>query len=124
VKDLHLFTLTINIKQIPAVDIPMIVAIMTNAFGSVERIQFVETGNNGATSTVSIKDERLSGLTKMSTWRDLCLDYYQTHRLHSYFFKFELLKGRAEDLESVMNGDEKFFDTAFSPISLRKGDTA
>jgi hypothetical protein len=117
IKDLHLFTLTINIKQIPTTDIPMIIAIMKSAFGSIERVLFVETASDGTISTVDIKDERLSGLMRKSTWRELCLEYYQSHRTHSYFFKFELLKGQEEDLQSVMSEDEKFFDTAFLPLS-------
>jgi hypothetical protein len=117
IKDLRLFTLTINIKQIPVTDMPMIVAILKSVFGSIERILFVETASDGTSDIVDVKDERLSGLMRNTTWRELCLNYYQSHRAHSYFFKFELMKGQEDDVESVMSEDKKFFDTAFLPLS-------
>jgi hypothetical protein len=120
VKDLNLFTLTLNIKQLPTADILMIVAIMKNAFGSMEKIHFVETDKNGMTTPVEMSDQRLKELNEKHTWKEMCLDYYQTHRIHSYFFKFELLKGQVEDLEAVMAQDGKFFNTAFSPLSPKK----
>jgi hypothetical protein len=120
VKDLNLFTLTLNIKQIPIADVLMIVAIMKNAFGSMGKIHFVETDKNGTTIPVEMSDERLRGLNEKHTWKEMCLNYYQTHRIHSYFFKFELLKGQVEDLESLMAQDVKFFNAEFSPLSPKE----
>jgi hypothetical protein len=120
VKDLDLFTLTLNIKQIETADILMMVSIMKNAFGSMAKIKFIETDKNGVTTPVEMSDERLSGLSGQHTWREMCLNYYQTHRIHSYFFKFELLKGDEQNLETLMAQDEKFFNTAFSPMGPKE----
>jgi hypothetical protein len=117
VKDLNLFTLTIDIRHIAVLDIPMIVAILKGAFGSIEHIHFIETDKNGVTTTVDLNDERLGGLTKKHTWKDTCVAYYETHRSHTYFFKFDLLRGQVQDLEASMAEDEKFFDTVIPPLS-------
>jgi hypothetical protein len=98
----------------------MMVSIMKNAFGSMAKINFIETDKNGVTTPVEMSDERLSGLYGQHTWREMCLNYYQTHRIHSYFFKFELLKGDEQDLEKLMAQDEKFFNTAFSPMGPKE----
>ena len=116
-KDLNLLTLTINIKHIPTADIPMMVAILKSAFGGVEKMYFVESENDGTSRSVSLEDERLSGLVMKKTWREMCLNYYQSHRLHSYFFKFDLLKVVEDDLHDMMSCDGKFFDYEFYPLS-------
>jgi len=120
VKDLHLFTLTIDIKQIDNGDLPMMIAVMKSAFGNIEKLRFVETDNKGITTPVTLDDERLNGLKKKHTWRQMCLNYYEAHRAHSYFYKFELLKGQVEDLEAVMAKESTFFDTPFSPLAPRE----
>jgi hypothetical protein len=116
VKELHLLTLTIDIGHISEADIPMTVAILKSAFGSIEHIHFIEMDKNGVTTTVDLNDERLSGLTKNFTWKDTCMTYYETHRGHTYFFKFDLLRGQVQDLEASMAQDEKFFDTVLPPL--------
>jgi hypothetical protein len=120
VKDLDLFTLTLNIKQITPAEIVMIVAIMKNAFGSIAKMRFVETDVDGVTKTVETSDERLKGLYKQHTWKDMCLSYYQTHRNYSYFYKFELLKGSEEMLEMLMANLGSFFNTPFSPMAEKE----
>jgi hypothetical protein len=119
VKDLNLLTLTINIQQITKSDIVMIIAIMKCAFGSIEKIRFVETDKTGATIAVDVDDERLGGLKRQHTWRQMCLNYYQAHRIHSYFFKFELLKGQVEDVENIMVKESEFFYAPFWPLGAR-----
>ncbi|KAH7405872.1 hypothetical protein DE146DRAFT_715050 [Phaeosphaeria sp. MPI-PUGE-AT-0046c] len=119
VKDLHLFSLTFNIKQIPKADLPMIVAIMKSAFGSINEVRFIETDAKGVARPVSLDDEKLAGVRRQCTWRDLCMQYYEQHRIHSYFFKFELLKSQAEDVRSLMNNDDKFFGPVFLPLTIR-----
>jgi hypothetical protein len=116
VKDLHLFTLTINIKEIPMADVLMIAAIIKSAFGSVERICFIETDSDGKTCNVDRSDERLRGLMGKSTWKEMCAQYYQNHRINLYYFKSELLKGQAEDLESAMSKEKEFFDEEVAPL--------
>ncbi|EAT92400.2 hypothetical protein SNOG_00905 [Parastagonospora nodorum SN15] len=120
VKDLHLFTLTVDIKQIDRTDLPMMIAIMKSAFGSIEKLRFVETDNKGITTPVTLDDKRLSELRKKHTWRQMCLEYYEAHRVHSYFYKFELLKGQVEDLEAIMAKENTFFNTPFSPLVPRE----
>ncbi|KAH5280240.1 hypothetical protein HBI72_017450 [Parastagonospora nodorum] len=120
VKDLHLFTLTVDIKQIDRTDLPMMIAIMKSAFGSIEKLRFVETDNKGITTPVTLDDKRLSELRKKHTWRQMCLEYYEAHRVHSYFYKFELLKGQVKDLEAIMAKENTFFNTPFSPLVPRE----
>jgi hypothetical protein len=120
VKDLDLFTLTLNIKQISPAEIIMIVAIMKNAFGSIAKIRFVETDIAGVTTPVEMSDERLKGLYEQHTWKDMCISYYQTHRNYSYFYKFELLKGSEEMLEMLMANLGSFFNTPFSPMAEKE----
>lgn len=118
VKDLHLFSLTFNIKQIPKADLSMIVAIMKAAFGSIQQIRFIETDANGVARPVELDDERLTGVRRRWTWRELCMQYYEIHRIHSYFFKFELLKSQAEDVQAFMDKDGEFFEKGFNPMTL------
>jgi hypothetical protein len=123
VKDLHLFSLTFNIKQIPKADLPMIVAIMKTAFGSINQIRFIETDANGLARRVNLGDERLAGVRRRCTWRELCMQYYEEHRIHSYFFKFELLKSQAEDVQGIMDKDEAFFEPVYSPLTVESAAT-
>lgn len=97
----------------------MIVAIMKTAFGSINDIRFIETDANGVARPVNLEDERLAGVRRRCTWRELCMQYYEQHRIHSYFFKFELLKSQAEDVQSLMDKDEKFFGPVFSPLTVQ-----
>jgi len=120
VKDVELFTLTINIKQISRHDIAMIMAIINIAFSNTGRISFIETDKNGVASPVDMNDKRLAGLGTKHTWKELCLAYYESHRTHSYFYKFDLLRSQVEDLETVMAEDETFFNTPFSPMSVKE----
>ena len=46
------------------------------------------------------------------------MQYYEEHRIHSYFFKFELLKSQAEDVQGIMDKDEEFFEPVFSPLTV------
>jgi hypothetical protein len=107
---------TLNIEEIPVADIPMIAAIVKSAFGSVERIRFVETGSDGMICGVDMSDERLEGLRKKTTWKDMCTQYYQNHRVNLYYFKLELLKGQVEDLEGLMSKEEGFFGGDVAPL--------
>jgi hypothetical protein len=108
---------TINIKEIPIADIPMIVAVVKSAFGSVDKVQFVETGSDGKSCAVDKSDERLKELMTKTTWREMCTQYFQNHRMNLYYFKLELLKGQVEDLESAMNKEDEFFDGEVAPLS-------
>jgi hypothetical protein len=120
VKDVELFTLTMNIKQIAPTDLAMIMAIVNISFGSTGRIRFIETDKYGLASTVEMSDKRLAGLNTKHTWRELCVAYYESHRTHSYFYKFDLLRSQVGDLDSVMAQDEEFFNTPFAPMSIKE----
>ncbi|KAF2823443.1 hypothetical protein CC86DRAFT_298782 [Ophiobolus disseminans] len=117
VKEVELLTLTLNIHNIPPEDLPMIVAIMENSFGSVKRLQFVDYARDGKGAYLKKDDDRLKGLVGGQTWRDMCLGYYRRHRMHSYYFKWELLKGIQEDVQDAMNCDKEFYDEKRSFMS-------
>lgn len=109
-KELNLLTLTIDIRMLPKEDALMVVAIMKLAFGSVEKLHFVDCG----TERLQTGDEILEGLGGEQTWREMCLGYYQRHRTSSYYFKFEMLKGNQDDVEKTMNENRNFFDEEFT----------
>jgi hypothetical protein len=115
-KEVDILTLTINIKKIPTEDLPIIAAIMKNAFSSVERLRFIEADRDGASTAVPMDDERLKVLKERQTWREMCLGYYRRHRTQSYYFKFELMKGDEQVLEDAMDADKEFYDKAFLPL--------
>ncbi|KAH8723923.1 hypothetical protein GQ44DRAFT_619275 [Phaeosphaeriaceae sp. PMI808] len=119
VKDVDLFTITIDIKDVSRMHIPFTTAVMQRAFNSVERVRFVETDKNGVRTILSMDDTRLDCLKKERTWRELCLAYYHNHRNHYFYFKDELTKHPEgwEELESIMDRDKEFFDTRFLPLS-------
>ncbi|RAR07604.1 hypothetical protein DDE83_006408 [Stemphylium lycopersici] len=58
-KEVHLRELVIDLRAIRQADIAMVVRIMKEFFGSVERVSFVETDYLGATTVVAAGDERL-----------------------------------------------------------------
>lgn len=89
----------------------MIMAILKCAFGSIERIIFVEMGGNGKDVVVKCCDERFVGLRREDFWRNMCIAYFERHRRYSYFFKFDLARAQVDDLNKVMDWDEEFFDS-------------
>ncbi|KAH7079036.1 hypothetical protein BKA63DRAFT_488716 [Paraphoma chrysanthemicola] len=117
VKDVHLFTLTLNVAQIPREDIPMIVAIMKMAFGSVHRILFVRTDRDGLVSRVALDDEVLREVGKEARWREMCLGYWRRYGRHSYFFKFDLFKAGEKGVDEEMDAMKEFFDGTGLPMA-------
>ncbi|KAJ4373943.1 hypothetical protein N0V83_002682 [Neocucurbitaria cava] len=108
VRELNLYTLTVDLRCIPPADIPMVVHILRNAFGSVERMVFVETDRRGGTTQVEYDDERLKP-AKESSWREMCKGYWERHRQHQYFFKWDLLHATTEDFEKRIEENKGFF---------------
>jgi hypothetical protein len=121
VKELRLFTLTVDIEQIPREDMPMIAAILKAAFGSVERILFVRTGADGVTRRVERDDEALRGCVREKRWREMCMAYWRRYRRHSYFFRFDLMRSNEAELEAQMDKDGAFFDGVGVPLHSMPG---
>ncbi|CAO2657589.1 Nn.00g037150.m01.CDS01 [Neocucurbitaria sp. VM-36] len=114
VRELHLYSLTIDLRCIPSADVPMVAHILRSAFGSVERMLFIETDKRGSTTRVEATDERIERI-KMAeemSWRDMCTGYWERHRQHQYFFKWDLLRATTEEFEKRMEEDKKFFACA------------
>ena len=107
VRDLNLLTLTINIKSIPPVDIPMVVRILQCTFGS-ERMLFVETDRNGNYKKVVLSNETIKMVDQMS-WKEMCMGYWERHRQQQYFLKWDLMRLMTEEFEKRMEGNEDFF---------------
>lgn len=87
----------------------MVIAILKGAFGSVERLRFMETNNEGDSTLIGREDQRITNVKYGKSWRTMCQEYYARHRKYSYFFKFELLRGDIAQIDKVMEGD-RFFD--------------
>lgn len=108
VRDLDLLTLTINLKGVPPEDIPMVIHILKNAFGSLERLLFVDTDKYGNSKKVEFDDKTKELLGKQS-WREMCRGYFERHRIHQYFLKWELLRVESDEFEGLMDDDKEFF---------------
>jgi hypothetical protein len=113
-KELDLLTLTLDVENVPEEELPMIVAILKESFGSVEKILFVD----GEGKRVDVHE----GVKESRSWREMCEGYFERHQMHSYFFKFELLKAVEGVLGERMDGDRGFFDGRFEPLVGMKVD--
>lgn len=111
VRDLHLITVTINIKGIPSEDVPMVARILQCAFGSVERTMFVDTDEYGNFKKVDLSDALSKEVEELS-WKDMCEGYWKRYRQHQYFFKWDLIHATTEDFKKGMDGYQEFFDGA------------
>ncbi|KAF1841790.1 uncharacterized protein K460DRAFT_344981 [Cucurbitaria berberidis CBS 394.84] len=110
VRDLHLLTLTVDLEGIPSADIPMVVHILQGVFGSVERMLFVETDKGSNSKKVKLSDETVKMAGRMS-WREMCKAYWEGHRTHQYFFKWDLMRATTEEFDKLMEEDKDFFDS-------------
>lgn len=108
VRDLNLLTLTINLKGVPSEDVPMVIRILKNAFGGLERLLFVETDKYGNSKSVEF-DDRTTELFDKQSWREMCRGYYERHRIHQYYLKWDLLRMETDELEDLMDEDKDFF---------------
>ncbi|KAF2132351.1 hypothetical protein P153DRAFT_335176 [Dothidotthia symphoricarpi CBS 119687] len=113
-RELHIHTLTLDLAGVPDVDVRIVVRVLGEAFGGVERWVFVDSGvtkdgRQGKARAVGKDDERLRGLGKGS-WRELCKAYFKKYRREYYFLRAGLMRGPEELVEAVMDCDRAFFD--------------
>ncbi|KAF2681290.1 hypothetical protein K458DRAFT_420791 [Lentithecium fluviatile CBS 122367] len=107
-KEVHLSTLTIDICGVPFPDIAMMVRILRQAFGSIERIRF----KHG--SVIIYKDNpRLAGTTAERTWRQECRGFIERRRHDRSSWpgmSSTVSDMKGEDVEQMMDGNKEFFD--------------
>ena len=109
-RELHLLTLTIDVRDIPTADLAMVARILMSSFGSVQRVQFVTTSKSGKTTKVDSGAECLATLKEEQTWRQLCAGYWERHKSHQYYYKFELMQFESEAFDALMDWDKANFD--------------
>lgn len=113
-KELHLRELIIDIEGIPKADIAMVVRIIREAFGSVERVRFVEGSPPGKTEVVERDDERLAGVGKES-WRELVKGYIGRYERqigwHNWHFKMDLVGLKEDEVDALMDKETEFFNS-------------
>lgn len=114
-KEVHLRELVIDLRAIRQADIAMVVRIMKEFFGSVERVSFVETDYLGATTVVAAGDERLKEVDRYASWRELTRGYVDRYRTqvgwHNYHFGLDIAEMSGEELDELMNKEGAFFDS-------------
>lgn len=109
-REVKLLSLTVDLRNIPTADVPMVVRILKSVFGGVQYLRFIVSDREGATTTLNLDDERLQALKEGHTWRQLCAGYFERHKRHQYFSKWDLLRLESEDLEALMDKDKERFD--------------
>jgi hypothetical protein len=111
VKELHLLSLTLDVRNMPVEDVCMVLCIIRAAFGSVERIRLVETRADGTMHEIAVDDSRMLTWTKATTWRELCAGYFRRYRRKHSYVRYEMTRDTSEDLEELMDADKAFFDS-------------
>jgi hypothetical protein len=111
VQELHLLSLTIDVRGIPVEDVRMVLCIVRTAFGSIERLRLVETQVDGTVKVIAADDARMAGWMRATTWRELCAGYFGRYKRKHSHVRFEMIRGTSEDLEEVMDTDSEFFDS-------------
>jgi hypothetical protein len=108
-KEVHLHTLTIDLRGVESGDVCMVARIMKDVFGSVQFVRFVETDDLGVTREITPGDERLRDLGEKS-WRELCRVCFARHRQEVAYFSAETMKKGEGQVEAEMDKDKEFFD--------------
>jgi hypothetical protein len=108
-REVHLHTLTIDLRGVESEDVGMVARILKNVFGSVQFVRFVETDNFGAVREIKEGDGRLRGLGEKS-WRELCRVCFVRYRQEVGYFSAETAKKGEEEVEAEMDRDKEFFD--------------
>lgn len=115
-KELNLSTLTVDIKDVPLADVPMLVKIISFAMGSVERVRIIDSNAHPDKCTERPADDSYlrSPDLQHSTWRELSLQYHNDYRYQRWHMK-HILTLRDVDLcpmlNTWMNKDVDFFDS-------------
>ncbi|EOA81424.1 hypothetical protein ACJQWK_10654 [Exserohilum turcicum] len=112
--EVHLSELIIDVQAIPHTDLAMVVRIMKEAFGGLEKVTFVETCLDGKTKVLGSGDTRLKDVGNAS-WRDMTKGYVERYKRqvgwHNYHFGLEVAGMTEEELEKSMDVEKKFFDS-------------
>lgn len=105
-QQLHLHTVTVDIKNIPKSDLEMVVRILRGVFGSVERINLVETDRQGNSKQHDLDIKEIMQACDAATWNQLCMGYWERHKTHQYFYKFALMPLSREEFQALMEADD------------------
>ncbi|KAI8937854.1 hypothetical protein NX059_005543 [Plenodomus lindquistii] len=105
-KEVHLSTLTIDVRGMAADSLPLVTRCVREIFGSVERVRFVETQSDGKVDVLGDEDERVVLAKRGVGWRVGCKRYFERYRRYQYFMRFELLGSEMEVMERRMVGWE------------------
>ncbi|CBX94601.1 hypothetical protein IAQ61_009562 [Plenodomus lingam] len=100
--EVHLLSLTVDVRNMPVQDLGMVVKILKVVFGTVERVRFVETERNGRVKVLDEEDERVKMAMEGGTWREMCRGYFQRYSRHQYLMRFELVGVDGAVLEERM----------------------
>jgi hypothetical protein len=113
-KEVHLLELIVDIEGIPKEDLAMVVRILREAFGSVERVKFVDGFVPGKTGAVEMGDERLADVGT-GVWRELVKGYIERYRRsigwHNWHFKMDLVTLKEGEVDLLMDKETEFFDS-------------
>jgi hypothetical protein len=110
VKEVHLAVLTIDVCGVPETDLPMIVRILRQAFGSVGCVRF-----RNCPLGVDTDQSMLDRLREKRSWREECRGWFERkrndrNRQHWRGMSDERRKMGIEDLERDMDCNREFFD--------------
>ena len=108
-KEVHLHTLTIDLRGVESEDVCMVARMLRDVFGSVQFVRFVETDNSGLVKEIKEGDERVRSLGD-KTWRELCRVCFVRHRHEVGYFSATTTKKEETEVEAGMDRDKEFFD--------------
>ncbi|KAF2867877.1 hypothetical protein BDV95DRAFT_580814 [Massariosphaeria phaeospora] len=104
-RELHLSILKIDVDEIIQQDVPFVLRILRQAFGSVERVKIVGCDEQLARNYVHDSEHK--------TWRELCDQWFKGPRRSRPYFNPQRASDLTE-LKSVMDDEQEFFDRTAS----------
>lgn len=115
-KELNLSTLTVDIRDVPLEDVPMLVKIMNTAMGNVERIRVID---NHVRTGILVEEFTQDLHTRFQdmlypTWRELSLQYHNDYKHQRWHMRHALVLHDVDSrlvLDTWMNKDKAFFDS-------------
>ncbi|KZM19875.1 hypothetical protein ST47_g8962 [Ascochyta rabiei] len=115
-EELNLLTLTIDIKDVPLTDVPMLFRILQTATRSVERIRVIDNQVRSGALSDNFAQGLPSSFRNMpeATWRALSLNYHANHKYRNWYMK-PAWQARDVDhrpaLDASMDKECAFFDS-------------
>lgn len=114
-RGLNLLTLTIDVTDVPYTDWPMLVRILSSAFGSVKHIRLLDTQSDGSRNLLATSKDPTFGDCWDSglTWKVMSMRYYHGYK-HLKFHMRRVWQIHVDDcdcLEQWMDKDRGFFDS-------------